>query len=92
MYLLAFIFLFGYNMIKYDYFLGDENMSAVIEKIISNVKQHPDQVVIVDQGEGNYFTYRSFDDYARKVAAKLQRLGVTRRSFVTIEFAFVFAA
>ena len=47
MHLLAFIFLFGYNMIKYDYFLGDENMSAVIEKIISNVKQHPDQVVIV---------------------------------------------
>ena len=85
MHLLAFIFLFGYNMIKYDYFLGDENMSAVIEKIISNVKQHPDQVVIVDQGEGNYFTYRSFDDYARKVAVKLQRLGVTRRSFVTIE-------
>ena len=60
-------------------------MSGVIEKILSNVKEYPDSVVIVDQGEGNFFTYRGLDIYARKIAMKLHRMGVTRRSFVTIE-------
>ncbi len=60
-------------------------MSSVVEKIMQNIKENPDFVVIVDQGENNFYTYRSFDDYARKIASKLNRLGVSRGDFVTIE-------
>ena len=60
-------------------------MNDLIRQIQENVKNFPDFTVIVDQGENNCFTYRAFDEYARKIAAKLTRLGVKNRDFVTIE-------
>ena len=39
----------------------------------------------MDQGENNTFTYRTFDTFARKIAARLHRIGVQNRDFVTIE-------
>ncbi len=60
-------------------------MKDLIRQIQSNVENFPDMTIIVDQGENNYFTYRSFDAYARRIAAKLSRIGVSRRDFVTIE-------
>ena len=60
-------------------------MSDIISQIRKNVMEYPDFTVIVDQGENNSFTYRAFDAYARRIAAKLSRLGVGRRDFVTIE-------
>ena len=60
-------------------------MNDLISQIRRNVEELPDFIVVVDQGEGNCFTYRALDMYARKIAAKLQRLGVRRREFVTIE-------
>ena len=60
-------------------------MNDIITQIRKNVIDYPDFTIIVDQGENNFFTYRAFDAYARKIAAKLSRLGVTHRDFVTIE-------
>lgn len=60
-------------------------MSSVIERIQKNIADYPDHVVIVDQGENNSFTYREFDLYAARVAARLTKQGVTRGDFVTIE-------
>ena len=60
-------------------------MSDIISQIRKNVMEYPDFTIIVDQGENNSFTYRAFDAYARRIAAKLSRLGVGRRDFVTIE-------
>ena len=57
----------------------------LIRQIQSNISNYPDMRIIVDQGENNGFTYRQFDEYARKIAAKLQRMGVERRDFITIE-------
>ncbi len=59
--------------------------NSVISMISENVENYPEQVVIVDKGDENSFTYKQFDDYARRVAGKLRRLGVSRRDFVTIE-------
>ena len=60
-------------------------MRDLIHQIQSNILNYPDTTIIVDQGEGNFYTYRSFDEYARKIAAKLSRMGVGRRDFVTVE-------
>ena len=60
-------------------------MKDLISQIQTNINKYPDTTVIVDQGENDYFTYRSFDAYARKIASKLSRMGITRRDFVTIE-------
>ena len=60
-------------------------MNALIRQIQANVNDYPDMTIIVDQGENNFFTYRSFDTYARRIASKLNRMGVSRRDFVTIE-------
>ena len=60
-------------------------VNNIISRIQQNITNHPDFTVIVDQGENNCFTYRTFDAYARKIAAKLHRLGIQRRDFVTIE-------
>ena len=60
-------------------------MNDLISQIRRNVEENPDFTVIVDQGDGNCFTYRALDVYARKIAAKLKRTGVRRREFVTIE-------
>ena len=64
---------------------GKYNMRDLISQIQANIKKYPDTTVIVDQGENNCFTYRSFDVYARKIASKLNSMGITRRDFVTIE-------
>ncbi len=60
-------------------------MHDLITLIQKNVREFPDFTIIVDQGENNSFTYRAFDDYARKIAAKLKRMGIKNRDFVTIE-------
>ena len=60
-------------------------MQDLITLIQKNVREHPDFTIIVDQGENNSFTYRAFDAYARKIAAKLKRMGIQNRDFVTIE-------
>lgn len=60
-------------------------MKDLIRQIQANVNDYPDMTIIVDQGENNFFTYRSFDTYARRIASKLNRMGVSRRDFVTIE-------
>ena len=60
-------------------------MSSIIERIQKNIADYPDHEVIVDQGENNSFTYREFDLYAARVAARLKKQGVTRGDFVTIE-------
>ena len=60
-------------------------MSKLICQINDNIKNLPDYTVIVDQGENNSFTYAQLDSFARKIAGKLNRLGVGQRDFVTIE-------
>ena len=58
---------------------------SIVLKIAQNIKEHPQFVILVDQGENNYFTYKTFDEYARRVAGKLSRLNVGQKDFVTIE-------
>ncbi len=58
---------------------------SVVLKIAQNVKDYPERVILVDQGENNFYTYKSLDEFARCVAGKLSRLNVGRRDFVTIE-------
>ena len=60
-------------------------MSELIRQIGEHIKNEPDFTVIVDTGEDNRFTYAQFDRCARKIAAKLVRMGVEPRDFVTIE-------
>ena len=60
-------------------------MSELVRQISKNIQNVPDFTVIVDQGEGNSFTYARFDACARAIAGKLYRLGVRQRDFVTIE-------
>ena len=60
-------------------------MSELVRQIFENIQNEPDLTVIVDQGEGNSFTYAQFDACARRIAGKLRRLGVQPREFVTIE-------
>ncbi len=60
-------------------------MNSIISQIMQNVSEFPDFTIIMDSGKNNYFTYRTLDDYARKIAAKLNRLGIKNRDFVTIE-------
>ncbi|MBR1483060.1 MAG: AMP-binding protein [Ruminococcus sp.] len=60
-------------------------MHDIITQIQQKVKELPDFSIIVDRGDHNSFTYRELDTYARKLAAKLRRYGVSQRQFVTIE-------
>ncbi len=60
-------------------------MSELIRQISENIKKDPDFTIIVDQGEGNRFTYAQFDCVARRIAGKLIRAGVHPRDFVAIE-------
>ena len=60
-------------------------MHDIITQIQQRVKELPDFSIIVDRGDHNSFTYRELDTYARKLAAKLRRYGVSQRQFVTIE-------
>lgn len=58
---------------------------SVMQQIAQNVKAYPEQIVLVDQSEDSFFTYSSFDEYARKIAARLIRQGVGSGDFVTVE-------
>ena len=60
-------------------------MSQLTQRINQRITENPDFTIIVDQGENNSYTYSEFDAYARRIAAKLLRLGVEPRDFVTIE-------
>ena len=60
-------------------------MSKLIRQIRETIRNNPDLVALVDQGENNSFTYAQFDAYARRIAGKLHRMGVVHRDFVTIE-------
>ena len=60
-------------------------MKDIISQIRQNVKEFPDFTIIVDEGKNNFFTYSALDTYARKIAAKLSRLGISYGDFVTIE-------
>ena len=64
---------------------GKVSMDVLIKKIQENIERYPDFRIINDSGEDNFFTYRTFSDYAQKVAGKLQRMGVGAKDFVTIE-------
>ncbi|MBR0412760.1 MAG: amino acid adenylation domain-containing protein [Eubacterium sp.] len=58
-------------------------MSKLTLKIHENIKNCPDFTVLCD-GEGS-FTFSQLDSYARKIAAKLSRVGVGKNDYVTIE-------
>ena len=58
---------------------------SIVLKIAQNIKEDPQFVILVDQGKNNYFTYKTFDECARRIAGKLSRLNVGYRDFVTIE-------
>ncbi len=58
---------------------------SLLKKINENVIAFPDHVVIIDEGDNNYYDFKTLDSYARLIAGKLVRLGVGRRDFVTIE-------
>ena len=60
-------------------------MSLLVRTICDNIRQHPDFTVIRDAADGSAFTFRQLDEFARKIAAKLRRLGVAEGDFVTIE-------
>lgn len=59
-------------------------MELIVHKLTETILQYPEHTAIVDQGEGNRYTYREFGERARKIAAKLVRLGVKPRDFVMI--------
>ncbi|MBR3539617.1 MAG: AMP-binding protein, partial [Eubacterium sp.] len=56
----------------------------LLEKIKENIKAYPDLKVIVDVGEGNHYTYRTFDLKARRIAQRLVGRGVKKGDFVLI--------
>lgn len=56
----------------------------LLETIQKNIKENPDLKVVVDVGEDNFYTYRTFDETARRVAHRLARRGVKEGSFVII--------
>ena len=39
----------------------------ILEKIKENIRDYPEQTIIVDEGEGNSYTYRTFDLAARRI-------------------------
>ena len=51
-------------------------MKDLISQIQVNINKYPDTTIIVDQEENHCFTYRSFNEFARKIASKLNRMGV----------------
>lgn len=60
-------------------------MEELLSRLQVNVNEVPDMTILVDQGENNSFTFKTFDTYARKIASKLVRMGVSSRDFVSIE-------
>ncbi len=58
-------------------------MFHLIKEIENNITAYPDKKIVVDSNGS--FTYREMGDYAKKIAAKLNRLGVGEGDFVTIE-------
>ena len=75
------------EMITYNIYKERNNSMyrSIVQKITENTKQYPDRIAVADPAAGSAFTYGELDAYARKLAAKLVRAGVSRGDFVTIE-------
>ncbi|MBQ8077038.1 MAG: AMP-binding protein [Eubacterium sp.] len=58
-------------------------MFQLITEIEKNITAFPDKKIIIDSESA--FTYREFGDFAKRIAAKLNRGGVGKGDFVTIE-------
>ena len=58
---------------------------SIVRKISESVMTFGDQPAVVDPKNGESFTYGELDDLARRIGAKLCRLGASHGSFVTIE-------
>ena len=56
----------------------------ILEKIKENIRDYPEQPIIVDEGEGNSYTYRTFDLAARRIAHRLKARGVMPGDYVLI--------
>ncbi len=59
-------------------------MNSIVKKLKETIQNYPDTLAIVDQGENNRYTYSQFGERAKKIAAKLIRLGVKPKDFVMI--------
>ena len=60
-------------------------MQTILQKIDRYVADRPDFVALVDPSSASSFTYRSLDDYARRIAARLCAAGIGAHDYVTIE-------
>ena len=56
----------------------------LLTKIKENIKTCPDLMALVDAGEGNHYTYSTFDITSRRIAQRLISRGVKRGDFVMI--------
>ena len=59
-------------------------MNSIIKRLKETIKNYPDTLAVVEQGENNQYTYAQFGERAAKIAAKLIRLGVKQNDFVMI--------
>ncbi|MBQ1838220.1 MAG: amino acid adenylation domain-containing protein [Ruminococcus sp.] len=59
-------------------------MDSIIKKLQEIIGAYPDVPAVIDQGEGNCFTYAQLGAYAQKIAGKLLRAGVKPGDFVMI--------
>ncbi|MBQ9414564.1 MAG: amino acid adenylation domain-containing protein, partial [Clostridia bacterium] len=59
--------------------------SKLICQITENIKRDPDFAILLDPAKNQAFTYAQFDAFARKIAGKLVRSGVSPHDFVTVE-------
>ena len=60
-------------------------MTELIRRISCNIKERAGFTAVADPSNDSSFTYAEFDAYARKIAAKLSRMGVGKKDYVTIE-------
>ena len=49
-------------------------MNSIIKRLKETIKNYPDTLAVVEQGENNQYTYAQFGERAAKIAAKLIRL------------------
>ena len=59
-------------------------MNSIVKKLKETIKNYPDTLAVVEQGENNQYTYAQLGERAAKIAAKLIRLGVKPNDFVMI--------
>ena len=59
-------------------------MNSIIKRLKETIKNYPDTLAVVEQGENNQYTYAQLGERAAKIAAKLIRLGVKPNDFVMI--------